>query len=128
MLNDGLSIYKTILAQIGKAPITKPERQTRRKRNWKALSKPTLEMALLDMDWSNLLATTCPNEAAALLIKALSSAIDLAVQEKIYFTPNLDVRLSRETRQCMRAHDLAKAQGKEHSKRLRHLVSVFDLT
>ena len=120
VLNDALSDHKPILAQIGTAPTRKPERQTRRERNWKALNKQILEMALLDWDWSSLLATTCPNEAVALLIKALSSAIELAVPEKTYSTPNLDVRLSRETRQCMRARDLAKSQGKEHYKRLRN--------
>ena len=120
VLNDGLSDHKPILAQIGKAPVKKPDRQTRRERNWKALSKPVLEMSLLDSDWSNLLATTCPNEAVALLIKAMSSAIDLAVPEKTYCTPNLNVRLSKETRRCMRARDLAKSQGKEHYKRLRN--------
>ena len=120
VLNDALSDHKPILAQIGAAPHRKPERQTRQERNWKALSKPILEMALLDWDWSGLLATTCPNEAVTLMNKALSSAIDLAVPVKTYTTPNLDVRLSRETRQCMRARDLARSQGKEHYKRLRN--------
>ena len=120
VLNDALSDHKPILAQIGTAPARKPERQTRRETNWKALNKQILEMALLDWDWSSLLATTCPNEAVALLNKALSSAIELAVPEKTYTTPNLDVRLSKETRKCMRARDLAKSQGKEHYKRLRN--------
>ena len=120
VLPSALSDHQPLLAHIGSAPPKKPDRQTRRERNWRALSKPVLEMALLDWDWSNLLATTCPNQATSLLIKALSSAIELAVPEKTYSTPNLDVRLSKETRQCMRARDLAKAQGKEHYKRLRN--------
>ena len=47
VLQDGLSDHSPILAQIGKAPAGKPDRQTRCDRNWKAMNKHLLELSLL---------------------------------------------------------------------------------
>ena len=120
VLQDGLSDHSPILAKIGRAPTGKPDRQTRTERNWKAMNKPLLELSLLEWDWSDLLATTKPDEAVALLEEALAAAIEVAVPKRTYTTPNLNVRLKADTRKCMRARDLAKAQGKECYKRLRN--------
>ena len=120
VLQDGLSDHSPILAQIGKASARKPDRQTRCDRNWKALNGPLLELSLLERDWSDMLATTNPDEAVALLDEALAAAVEVAVPKKTYFTPNFNVRLKADTRKCMRARDQAKAQGKECYKRLRN--------
>jgi len=120
VLPSALSDHHPILAQIGREPPRKPERQTRCERNWKGLNKQLLELALYDWDWGDLLATTDPNEALALLNKALSIAIDIAVPEKKFTTPNYNVRLKSDTRQCMKARDLAKSQGALHYKSLRN--------
>ena len=68
---------------------------------------------------ADLLATTDPNEALALLNKALTTTIKIAVPEKTFTTPNYNVRLKSDTRMCMKARDLAKSQGALHFKRLR---------
>ena len=120
VLQDALSDHDPVWAQIGSAPTRQPARQTRRDRNWNAINRPLLELSLLQWDWSDLMAATKPMEAVVLLDKALTAVITVAVPEKSYTTPNLNVRLKEDTRKCMRNRDRAKAQGKECYKRLRN--------
>ena len=75
---------------------------------------------MFDWNWDDLLATTDPNEALALLNKAISSATEIAVPDKTFTTPNYNVRLKSDTRKCIKAHRLAKSQEALHYKRLRN--------
>ena len=120
VLPDQLSDHMPVLASVKSAPIKKPRRVTRTERYWKSMDKTTLEISLLEWDWSSLLATTDASTAVAKLEEAVTAALDTSVPVRVFSTPNVDVRLKPDTIRAMRARDAAKREGKLHYKSLRN--------
>ena len=120
VLEDGLSDHYPVIARMRRTTPKGPVRQTKKEKNWKAINEHTLNIALLEWDWSRLLSTTDVHEAASLLKEAMVAATDISVPTKQFTTPNLNVRLKPDTLAAIRARDAAKQHGRKFYKSLRN--------
>ena len=121
VLPDGTGDHWPILAEVRDGTKRgKPKRETRRDRNWKSMDNTVLNGFLFDYDWNPLMTATDADTAVTLLNVALKEAIDTSVPEREYVTPNLGVRLKKDTLAAMRARDAAKKKGALQYKALRN--------
>ena len=121
VLPDALSDHSPVFAVIRNAPqVCKPKKETRQDRNWQKMDITALEIHLLNWDWDPLLTSSDVNEAVSLLNEATMAAVNVSVPLRTYTTPNIGVRLSADTRACMRARNRAKREGALHYKTLRN--------
>ena len=121
VLSDGTGDHWPIFAKVrGGTKHEIPKRETRVDRNWKSLDTTVLNSFLFDYDWNPLMTATESETAVTLLNVALKEAINTAVPEREYTTPNLGVRLKKDTLAAMRARDLAKKNGALKYKALRN--------
>ena len=121
VLPDGTSDHWPVLAEAKNASKSAlPKRVSRQDRNWRNINTSALNNFFSEYDWSQVMSATEVDTAVSHLTTALKAGIDIAVPVRSYHTPNLGVRLKKDTRAVMRARDLAKKKGSLNYKVLRN--------
>ena len=96
------------------------KRETRQDRVWGQLDPTALELFLLDWDWGPLMRSNDVDSAVSLLKAATTAAVEAVVPLRRYTTPNLGVRLKKDTRAVMAERNQAKREGSIRYKALRN--------
>ena len=112
VLPDGTGDHWPVFAEARDASKSVlPKRVLRRDRNWRNINTSALNNFFSEYNWSSLMTAKDVDTAVKHLTTVLRAGIEHAVPERTYHTPNLGVRLKKDTRAVMRARDLAKQKG-----------------
>ena len=118
---DATSDHWPVLGVVKGLPQHKEtKREIRRDRNWQKMDQRALELFFRNWDWRPLLAAKDVDSVVSLLNTATSAAVNIAVPQRVYESPNIAVRLKPDTRAAMRARNKAKQEGALHYKALRN--------